>query len=70
VTRNKIEMQTDYWCGNLKERNHLEDKEEDGRMILRYLKGTIRNGVERIHVVWKSGKLRVFVKAAMNLKSK
>jgi len=63
-------MHTGFWCGNLKERNHLENLGEDGRIILRYLKGTIRNGVERIHMVWKSGKLRAFVKAAMNLKSK
>jgi len=60
-------MHTGLWCGNLKERNHLEDLREDGRIILRYLKGTIRKGVERIHMVWKSGKLGALVKAEMNL---
>jgi hypothetical protein len=28
---------TAFWCGNLKERNHLEDLGVDGRIILKYI---------------------------------
>jgi hypothetical protein len=42
VTCKKRELHVGFWCGNLKERNHSEDLGEDGRMILRYLKGTVR----------------------------
>jgi len=29
------ETYTGFWCGNLRERNHLEDPAIDGRVILR-----------------------------------
>jgi len=31
------EVNTLYWCGNLRERNHLEDPGVDGRIILRWV---------------------------------
>jgi len=30
-------MYTGFWCGNLNERDHLEDSGLDGRMILRWI---------------------------------
>jgi hypothetical protein len=34
---------TEFWCGNLKERNHVEDLGIDGRVILN---GSSRNRTE------------------------
>jgi len=31
------EMYTGFWCGNLKERDDLEDPGVDGRIILRWI---------------------------------
>jgi hypothetical protein len=33
----KGEMHTEYWCGNLRERNHFEDPDLDVRIILRWI---------------------------------
>jgi hypothetical protein len=30
------EVYTGFWCGNLKERDHLEDPGRDGRIILKW----------------------------------
>jgi hypothetical protein len=31
------EAYTEFWCGNLSEKDHLEDPGLDGRIILRYI---------------------------------
>jgi len=31
------EGHTGFWCGNLRERNHLDDLEVDGKIILRWI---------------------------------
>jgi hypothetical protein len=31
------EDRTGFWCGNLREREHLEDPGADGRIILRWI---------------------------------
>ena len=31
-----VEVCAGFWCGNLRERNHLEDPGIDGRIILRF----------------------------------
>jgi hypothetical protein len=31
------EMHTEFWCGRLKERDHLEELEVDGRIILKWI---------------------------------
>ena len=35
--RGKGEVYTGFWWGNLRERDHLEDPDEDGRIILRWV---------------------------------
>jgi hypothetical protein len=32
-----VEVHTGFWWGNLKERDHLENKDIDGRIILRWI---------------------------------
>jgi hypothetical protein len=32
----RVEAYTVFWCGNLKERDHLGDPDVDGRIILRW----------------------------------
>jgi len=33
----RTELYAGFWCGNLSERDHLEDPVEDGRIILRWI---------------------------------
>jgi hypothetical protein len=33
----RVEVYTRFWCGNLKERDYLEDPGVDGRIILRWI---------------------------------
>jgi hypothetical protein len=33
----KGETRTGFWCGNLRERDHLGDPDVDGRIILRWI---------------------------------
>jgi len=33
----KEEVHTDFWLGKLRRRNHLEDLDVDGRIILRWI---------------------------------
>jgi len=35
--RGRGDVYTVFWWGNLRERNHLEDREKDGRIILRWI---------------------------------
>jgi hypothetical protein len=33
----KADAYTEFWCGNLKERDHLEDVTADGRIIFKWI---------------------------------
>jgi len=37
VLVNRGEVHTEFWWGNLSERDHLEDPSLDGRMIIRWI---------------------------------
>ena len=41
-------MYTGFWCGNLKERDHLEDPVVDGRLILRWIFRKLDGGTDWI----------------------
>jgi len=43
------EMYTGFWCGNLRERDHLEDLGIDGRIILSWIfrKWGVGHGLDR-----------------------
>jgi hypothetical protein len=38
----------DFWWGNLRERDHLEDPGVDGRVILRWIFSKLDGGMDRI----------------------
>jgi len=41
------EVYTEFWWGNLRERNHLEEPGLDGRIILRWILGKWGHGLDR-----------------------
>ena len=60
-------MHTGFWWGTLKDRNHLEDPGEDGRIILKWIFRKWDGGVDWIDVAENRDRWRAFVKAVMNL---
>jgi len=40
---------TGFWCGNLRDRDHLEEPDVDGRIILRWMfSGMWEHGLDRV----------------------
>ena len=60
---------TGFWWGNLKERNHLEGPDIDGRIILRWIfrKWDVR-GMDWIELTRYRGRWRALVNAVMVLR--
>jgi hypothetical protein len=56
------EVQKGFWWGNLRERDHLEDPDVDGRIILRWI---FRKWVVR---AWNGSSWRALVNEEINLR--
>jgi hypothetical protein len=67
VLKQKAEVHTGFWWGNLKERDHLENLGVDGRAILKWiLKWGL--GMNWIDLAHNRDKWRALVNAVMNLR--
>jgi hypothetical protein len=63
------EVNTVYWCGNLRERDHLEDPGEDGRIILRWIIQEVGcGGMDLIELAQGRDSWRAVVNAVMDLR--
>ena len=62
------EVQTGFWWGNLKERDHLEDSGVDGRIILRWIFRKLHGVMEWIILAQDRKMWRASVNAVMNLR--
>jgi len=61
-------VHTGFWCGNLRERNHLEDPGVDGRVILRWIFRKWDGIMDWIDLAQRSERWRALVNAAMNIR--
>ena len=55
------EAYTGFWWGNLRERNHLEDPDLDGRIILRRIFSKLDGGMDWIDLAQDRDRWRVLV---------
>jgi hypothetical protein len=61
-------MNTIFWLGNLKVRNHLEDLGVDRMIILKWILGSrVGSCVDWLHLVQDRDQWRIFVNTVMNL---
>jgi len=60
---------TGFWWGNLRNRDHLEDPDIDGRIILRLIFSKWAGGVDWNDVALDRDRWRALVNAVMNLLS-
>jgi hypothetical protein len=61
-------MYTEFWWGNLRERNHLGDEGVAGRIILRWIFRKWDRGMDWIELAQDRDRWRVLVTAVMNLR--
>ena len=61
-------MNTRFWCGNLREREHLEDLGIDGKIILRWIFRKYDGGMYWVDPVQGRDRWRVLVNAALKLR--
>ena len=59
------EVHTGFWWGNMRERDHLEDKGLDGRIILKW---NFRRGVDWIDLAQDRDRWRALVNAVRNIR--
>jgi hypothetical protein len=62
-------MLTEIWCGNLEDRDHLEDIGVHGRVILKRIKEMDWLGVDWINLSEDRDKCRAVVYTVMNLRA-
>ena len=62
-------MYTGFWWGNLRNRDHLEDPDIDGRIILRLIFSKWAGGVDWNDLALDRDRWRALVNAVMNLLS-
>jgi hypothetical protein len=67
--RRKKEVHTEFWWGNLRERDHLEDPGVGGRVILRWMFRKWKGGcMDWIDVAQDRDRLRALVNVVMKLR--
>jgi transposase len=60
-------VHTGFWWGNLRNRDHLEDPDIDGRIILRLIFSKLAGGVHWIDLSLDRDRWQALVNAVMNL---
>jgi hypothetical protein len=65
--RGRVEVHTGFWWGNLRIRDHLEDPDIGGRIILRWIFSKWDVGIDGIGLAQERNSWRAPVNAAMNL---
>jgi len=68
VRRGRREVHTEFWWGNLRERDHLEDLSLYGTMILRWVFRKWGGGVDLNDLSQNRDRWRAVVYAVMNLR--
>jgi hypothetical protein len=66
-TRDRGELHSGFWWGNLRERDHLEDPGINGRIILRRIFMQWDGGMDRIDLVEDRDRWRDVLNGVMNL---
>jgi len=61
------EVYTGFWCGNPRERDHLEGPSVDGRIILRWIFRKWDGDMDWIDLAQDEDRLRALVNAVMSL---
>jgi len=61
------EAYTGFWCGNPRERDHLEGPSVDGRIILRWIFRKWDGDMDWIDLAQDEDRLRALVNAVMSL---
>ena len=63
------EAYTGFWWGNLRERDHLEDRGVDGRIILRWIfRKWVEGAIDWIELAQDRDRWRALVNAVINLR--
>ena len=62
------EVNTDFWCGNLREVDYLEDSGVDGRIILKWTLEKWNGGMNWIDLAQDRDRRRAHENAVMNLR--
>ena len=59
-------MDTEFWCGNLRERDHLEDPCIEESILLIWIFRKLDGGMERVHLAHEKDIERTHVNVVMN----
>jgi hypothetical protein len=62
-----IPFHTGFWCGDLREGDHLGDPGVDGRIILKWIFKNWEGGMDWIHLAQDRNRWHALVNAVMNL---